>query len=379
VRSLTISLLRGLAAVQVAAAHLRAEIFPGLRDIPEPTLAYQFLAFVTGFAHQAVVIFFVISGWLVGGSLLNKLASAEDAPLRRYAIDRVSRLWTVLTPALLLMLAIGGVVGEIDVGAPDAAPGNPYSIATFIGNLAGLQTILVDNFGGNYALWSLANETWYYVQFPLLLLAMNGEHRARQLLAATSVVVISAALPWALSIYFGVWLLGVLFSRVRIDCQPQIRALLAVSLLAAMLYFRIKGSNDDLNQWSFFQDVLISFPLLALLASLQGRYAADSTSKRWLATIAGLLSEFSFTLYVTHIPLIRLLRHVMWQASGFTRLAPDAPLAYAVYAAMLAVLLGAAYLFYLLFEAQTFRVRRLLKAMLIQRAPAAMLPSTPSK
>ena len=191
--SMLISLLRGLAALQVAAAHLRAEVFPGLRELADPPLAYQLLAFCTAFAHQAVVVFFLISGWLVGGSLLDKFG--QPGALRNYAIDRATRLWAVLVPALLLMLAIGAIVGTVDPARADLSAANDYSIASFAGNLAGLQTVLVEPYAGNYALWSLSNETWYYVQFPLLLLAFAAGTRASRLAAATALVAIAAALP----------------------------------------------------------------------------------------------------------------------------------------------------------------------------------------
>lgn len=83
VQSLLISALRGLAALQVAASHLRAEIYPGLRTLEDPSLAYLGLAFFTGFAHQAVVVFFLISGWLVGGSLMNRFGKPQAWPTMR--------------------------------------------------------------------------------------------------------------------------------------------------------------------------------------------------------------------------------------------------------------------------------------------------------
>jgi peptidoglycan/LPS O-acetylase OafA/YrhL len=165
--SLLISLLRGMAALQVAAAHLRAEFMPSLRSLEQPAQWYQGLAFFTGFAHQAVVVFFLISGWLVGGSLLNK--RTEPDAIKLYAIDRITRLWTVLIPTFLLILALGILTGDIDPRRVDFSPDNPYSVTALAGNLAALQTVSVPQFGGNYPLWSLANEGWYYLLFPLLL------------------------------------------------------------------------------------------------------------------------------------------------------------------------------------------------------------------
>jgi peptidoglycan/LPS O-acetylase OafA/YrhL len=83
----------------VAAAHLRAECSPACAEHGRSALWYQVLAFFTGFAHQAVLVFFLISGWLVGGSLLNKLGQPDA--LLSYAIDRITRLWTVLMPTFL--------------------------------------------------------------------------------------------------------------------------------------------------------------------------------------------------------------------------------------------------------------------------------------
>jgi peptidoglycan/LPS O-acetylase OafA/YrhL len=364
VHSLLISLMRGLAALQVAAAHLRAEIFPGLSELANPPLAYQLLAFCTAFSHQAVVVFFLISGWLVGGSLLDRLG--QPGALRAYAIDRATRLWTVLLPALFLMLAIGSVTGAVDPARPDLAlsAANDYSLGSFAGNLFGLQTILVEPFADNYALWSLSNETWYYLQFPLLLLVFAGRGRSVQLGAAGALLLIGAALPFPITLYFLLWLLGAGFSRIRIACGAGARVLLVVVGVACAVYFRLKGTNDDLTPASFFQHLGYSLPLLALLSSLQVPFAPRRAPLRLLARGAHCLSEFSFTLYVMHIPLIHLMQYLGMRFAGRAQLSPYQPLDYALYAGMLLAIAGASWLSYLLFESHTFRIRRALKAAL---------------
>ncbi len=367
VHSMLIALMRGLAAQQVAAAHLRAEIFPGLRELADPPLAYQLLAFATAFSHQAVVVFFLISGWLVGGSLLDKLG--QPGALRGYAIDRATRLWTVLLPALVLMLAIGALTGAVDPARADLSAANDYSLASFAGNVFGLQTVLVEPYAGNYALWSLSNETWYYIQFPLLLLVFAGRGRLVQLGSAAALVLLAAALPFPITLYFLLWLLGAAFSRVRIDCGNVARALLVVVGVAFAVYFRLKGTNDDLKPSSFFQHLGYSVPLLALLCSLQVPLAQRTRRMRWLARGAHVLSEFSFTLYVMHIPLIRLMQYAGTRYLSRNALSPHAPLDYAIYAGMLLAIAGASWLSWLLFESHTFRIRRAIKAAL--RAGAA--------
>jgi len=366
-QSLLISLLRGLAALQVAAAHLRAEMFPGLRTLEEPSLAYLGLAFVTGFAHQAVIIFFLISGWLVGGSLLNKIGQPQA--LRSYAIDRVTRLWTVLVPTFVLILLIGFVVGAANPARVDFAAANPYSATAFVGNMLGLQTVVVPNYGGNFPLWSLAYETWYYVQFPLLLLAFTGPGRLRQVAGAAALALAVAALPYMISLYFLIWLLGAAFSRIRVECGNGWRIGLLVVTLCLSVYYRIYGNNDDLVPASFIQDLICSLPFLVLLSSMHMKVDPASRPLNRVGAIGKFFSEFSFTLYVVHVPLIVLLSHIGRTEFGRAKLRPDAPVDYLLYFAMLVVLVIAAYLFYLMFERHTFRIRRLLKSALLQRRP----------
>lgn len=361
--SVVIALLRGMAALQVAAAHLRAEVFPSLRTIAHPPLYYQGLAFATGFAHQAVVVFFLVSGWLVGGSLLNKLEQPQA--FASYAIDRITRLWTVLVPTMLIMVLFALATGAADQSAVGGA--GAYSALSFAGNLIGLQKIAVDNFGGNYALWSLANETWYYVAFPLLLLGFRGRRWTGQASGIIGLGVLATLLPWAITLYFSLWLLGVLFARIRIECGGRLKIALVVLCASLSVYYRISGSNDDLVPASFMQDLICSLPFLLLLSSLQVKIDPGKLLLRKVGRVATFFSEFSFTLYVFHVPAIGLLRHLGRTAFGRDQLAADRPLDYLVYLGMLALILGLAYLSYLAFESKTYRVRGKLKDLLLGR------------
>ncbi|MDN4039548.1 acyltransferase [Massilia sp. YIM B02443] len=372
-QSLALSLLRGVAALEVAAGHLRSEIYPGLRSLADPTFAYQVFAFVTGFAHQAVIVFFLISGWLVGGSLLNRLH--QPRALANYAIDRVTRLWTVLLPTLILILLIGMTIGEAHPGQVDASPANNYSALSFIGNLLGVQTILVPNFGGNYALWSLTYETWYYVQFPLLALALFGHGRWRRAACAAAFVLLVIALPGMISTYFILWLLGAAFSRIELHCGNAMRVSLLLLTAVLFSYYRLTGSNNELAPESFVQDLICSILLLLLLASLHQQ--VDTRLPRFVraSAIANFFSELSFTLYVIHLPLIFLLLHVGAETLGRDQLDPHVTLDYLWYGVILLGLIGAAYVFYLLFERNTFRIRRALKNWLL--APPPKRPVVP--
>ena len=363
-QSLLMNLLRGVASLQVAAAHLRAEIYPGLRELDEPGLAYTALAFFTGFAHQAVMVFFLISGWLVGGSLLDKLGKPQA--LRSYAIDRVTRLWTVLLPMLVMMLGIGLVIGTI---APEPAGLNApddFSAAAFVGNLLGLQTVVVPKFGGNYPLWSLANETWYYIQFPLLVLVFTGRGLLRPFAAAAALALTVAFLPYVMTLYFGIWLLGAAFSRIRIDASFGSRMAVLAIALGVSVYYRLTGVNDDILPESFGQDLICTIPIVLLLAAMHAPIDRDSALIRGLGKLGKHLSEYSFTLYVLHVPLIDLIQHVGLTQFGHEKLDPGNPLDFGIYFGVLGFLMLSAWLSYLVFERNTYRVRRLVKRILLQ-------------
>ncbi|MES3022061.1 MAG: acyltransferase [Pseudomonadota bacterium] len=375
--SLLISLLRGLAALQVAAAHLRAEIFPSFKTVADPTLWYQALALATGFAHQAVVVFFLISGWLVGGSLLNKMGQPDA--LKLYAVDRVTRLWTVLIPTFGLIVLIGMVTNTIDPARPDLGSREAYSLLSFAGNLFGLQTIAVPNFGGNYVLWSLANESWYYLMFPLLVVGFTSGRWGKRAFAAAAFALSAAVVTFPILIYLAVWLMGAAFSRIKIDCSNTLRVLVFAVLATVSLYYRVKGSNDDLVPASFVQDMIFSTVFLLFLSSMQFKPGGATRLFARAKKFANFFSEFSFTLYVVHVPLIGLLTYYGLAWYGTRRLLPADGASALIYAGVLAGIVAFAYLFYLAFEANTPRVRRLVKAHLLQGktkgAPASSMPA----
>ena len=145
-------------------------------DLPDAGLATSLFYAWTGLGREAVMVFFVLSGFLVGGAVM-RAGPAFD--WRTYAIARLSRLWVVLVPALLLTAALDTCVAS---SWPSILSGSHYADwqsgpspqglyakdwLTALGNLLFLQTLVVPVFGTNTPLWSLANESWYYLWFPL--------------------------------------------------------------------------------------------------------------------------------------------------------------------------------------------------------------------
>ena len=363
--SVLLTALRVFAALQVAAGHLRSELFPGLRSLASPPLAYQGLAFITGFAHQGVVLLFLISGYLVGGKLIDRIGELEA--IKHYAIDRLARLWTVLVPCLLLILLMGIAVGKISPARPDLFGASEFSGATLVGNLLGLQHLAVDNYGGSYSLWTLAHQSSYYVLFPLLLIGAGSGRTGARFGAAFAALALVLWLPASIVLYASVWLLGALFSRIRLDCSRRARGIFCAVAIGTGVYYRLFGLKDDIVAASLFQDLVFCITVLLFLACMRGPVASASASARpqaWRRLLDG-LAGFTFTLYVLHVPLIGLLRHFAGSfgalSPGAGHLSPAVPMHYAVYVGALVIILAASYLCSLAFEARTHAIRDLVK------------------
>lgn len=361
--SVVISMLRGLAAIQVAAAHIRAQFYPGLATLPDPSLWYQAFAFATGFAHQAVVVFFLLSGWLVGGAFLNKYH--EKSALLLYGIDRITRLWVVLIPCFCLSLILASLAGGVGISKPDFALANEYSATALIGNLFGLQDMWVPRYAGNFALWSLANETWYYILLPLLILPFSARSVAAKVFGSLVFLALMSTLSFPIALFFIIWLLGVGASRIQVNLSGRVRSVLLLALLGLSAYFRITGNNDKLEPVSFFQDLVLSVLFLTLLCSLQYKASAHGRMFARMKNWGAALAAFSFTLYVIHVPLIFAARDLIAKTPG-TRLSPDNPTHFGIYLGLLFLIVGFAYLFHLPFEAQTVRVRNWIKEQVMQ-------------
>ena len=369
-----ISLLRGFAAVEVAALHLRASFFPGYKSVSDPHIFFQGLAFFTGFGHQAVVLFFLLSGWLVGGSLLNKIAKPNA--IKIYAIDRVTRLWIVLIPTFLAIILFAILTKSVNPYEIDYSLANEYSAFSFLGNLVGLQTGLKTTtiliFGGNYPLWSLANETWYYITFPLILSLFTAKHIATKIVSVISLSLIAYFLTYSVILYFSLWLLGVAFSRIKIDATNSFRIILFIIFCILEIFYRMQGSINDLVPEYFVQHFIYSIIFLILLSSMQYKISPYFYLINPVKIIGKFFSEFSFTLYVLHVPIIGIFVYFSKQFFATSRLSQDNPLDFVIYFAMLFAIIVLSYLFYIPFESNTHRVRRYIKNLFLMEGVAAI-------
>jgi peptidoglycan/LPS O-acetylase OafA/YrhL len=314
-----LDMLRGLAAMLVLGNHLRAYVFVNYGSLGEANAVTTLFYAATGLGHQAVIVFFALSGFLVGGHVIEAMGNANWS-WTRYLLRRLTRLWIVIIPALVataildrIGLSLTGGTGydgtlyDIYVSGPSVTDGIDLSTTTFIGNLAFLQTIAVPAYGTNLPIWSLANEFWYYILFPLFLgVFFVTMHALQRIFSIVLLLILIAWLPAPLLMAGIVWLAGALAARVQSSAlfrDNYVRAALVVAIVAT-LYLTKQSDADAWTKIVFGIAVALALPALAQLPTFGRRY-------RILARAA---AEVSYTVYLTHFSFLTLI--------AFTSLAP---------------------------------------------------------
>ena len=92
---------RWVAAFIVLTTHVRHTFLTDYSQVRSHTVFVQALYLFTSLGHEAVMVFFVLSGFLVGGLTLSQWRDT-GVDLASYFVHRVSRIYTVLIPALCL-------------------------------------------------------------------------------------------------------------------------------------------------------------------------------------------------------------------------------------------------------------------------------------
>ena len=272
--------------------------------------------------HGAVVVFFVLSGYVIAATVKPKQTILD------YTINRASRVLSVAIPALLLTFIVGVIGQWLNIGIePDYQLNKPllyFVIASaFVGNVwtLGLSTF------SNVPWWSLEYEVWYYAIFAVAIFT-----RRYWALFGTALLLVAAGPKIVL--LFPVWLSGVGIYWVQqhkvLSRVPARLLCVAASLTIGVMKFQ---------QWDKPLDVLgptlITFPLQFsqwflsdyLLGALTMLIVYTLATTEWkfprlVERIVRWSAGISFSLYLIHYPLLILLGHLLphqgWLATGGT-------------------------------------------------------------
>jgi len=371
---------RWVAAWAVLAYHTRALLLVSYHTLKSKLLFFKAIYFLTGFGHQAVIIFFVISGYLVGG--LTVLKSRRQAfDLGEFFVHRISRIYTVLLPALLM----GGLLDHFGIRYFDESGiyaettgksiaslaftvGQNLSLRALLGNIAMLETLdgrIVPVFGSNGPLWSLAYEWWYYCLFAAFMVVRTNRKPLARIIAGLAICLMLATLPAAMIAWSVMWLMGVgvclLGSQGRAIRLPPWCGIgaclltLAVSRVMELPPLIIA----DLRVEVFLSDFMVAVGFASALFAFHHPKIKVSEGN-----VSRKMADCSYSVYVFHFPALIFLVALINRFFGNDFLLDPSWMALIFMIAICATLLFYCWIMSLLTEAQTHRVRRAMSRVL---------------
>jgi len=345
-----LDLLRGLAAISVMLFHIRNASFVEYGALPEQqkTIAIAVLFALSRLGSEAVLVFFVLSGFLVGGRLVHHV-QAGTFVAQNYAIDRVTRIFLPLIPACLLTALLARLALKTHV-----------SVFVLLANMTGLNEILTPTLPANGPLWSLSYEIWFYITGGSLAWFFVN----RRSITAVCLIALSIAAFSVLNTSFLIyWLFGALTYSL-IGTRQAISLFVSGVLLAAVgiASFELNLGSKLFTSTSYIP-LEASRGLICIGTSLALPFLCGSGVERRLNAVrwfAGTIAGGSYTLYLVHYPITSALSAVFPKSAVIDW----ESIAYFLARALLCVL--ATVVFYFCFERNTKTVRKWLRSVMAQ-------------
>lgn len=308
--SIYLDALRLLAALGVLLGHAKYILAPSLPKV------------ISSHASECVVVFFVLSGFVIRFVVENK-----EHSLRDYSLARVIRIYPVAAAALVLTALCDWIGISISASAYErlafwhGSLDLKTSVAAllFINEAWGIRSIP----GSNEAYWSLGYEVPYYVAFGILFFVRRR----------IATVLLSC---WALvfgpfiAAYWLLWLLGAQLYKTlpllieKLNKKVTIAAVFAPGLYPVLKYgvFHPSGSLmrvESLGSWAW---LYLYYSLLGALfaAHLAGvaviidrhQVSLPKPIERTIRWAAGA----TFTIYLMHQPLLSLAHAMTFRNLG---------------------------------------------------------------
>ncbi len=308
-------LLRGLAAVYVMVSHARWLLWEGystgyLLHPQNYSFLHKIFAFslivTSRYAHQAVIFFFVLSGFVIHlrQAKTKAIAGTYSLNLSHYLKRRFVRIYPPFIFSIVLTF-FADLLGEklylplythkTEYTINYLTVNTDFNLSLLIKNIFFLQRQLSDFWGSNQVIWSLQMEWWFYLIYPLVLMLFSKSTVKASVFVAVLCISTSFTnypLSNILS-YFLIWWMGVLLCEVYLKnfySKPWAGILLLIFIVPVM----ISGN-------AFIQDLAMGL-VVAGIISIIYHFILQGYSLKLIGTFS-ILSKFSYTLYIVHFPI----------------------------------------------------------------------------
>ncbi len=314
--SIYLDLIRFLAASLVMLYHANWIFRPGLT--------------ITSLGHEAVVVFFVLSGFVIA-----YVTDTREQDFRDFMVARGARIFSVAIPAIILTAALDATgfwlepdVYPADYRAWDLPLVRVITSALFLNEIWTLGIQLFTN----VPYWSLNYEVWYYVLFGVL-------HFLRGRRRTLALVLLCLFLGPKILLLLPVWWLGVWVyrsERLRNISSGQAWLCVLLSLVGGYYYIALNLGQFGWDwvqhtfgvelhrQLSFSRQFVTDYYLGAVLAlNFVGMRIVLAGKDGTPAVVEGPIRYFAgstFSIYLYHQPLLWFYLAIFsWLGEGVAR------------------------------------------------------------
>lgn len=285
--------LRGMAAITVAVAHV-VQFFI-VRFYPE---AFNYIIFA---AQSSVMVFFSMSGFLIGKSIQSNSHKNGRFMLSVYAESRFKRIYPPLILSIALIVALNYISPHVfeftnsilsSSGNSTMAGKFDYTPAQILSALTFTNGISAPIIQFNQPLWSLPLEVWYY--------AIAGLFFTRKPLTVITAIIIFASISsfkFEFFVYSSVWFSGLIASYMPV-AKGMYKflayfVLLCLACASLKLGFLFAGKDIILAYYNAAFGLFFTVFIYVFLVTHDKR-----------VSILNKTSGYSYTLYITHYPIL---------------------------------------------------------------------------
>lgn len=338
-----IDVLRGISVLAVILLHININVpFSGTHlGSMMPKMLYKFI-FWSG--YYGVCIFFVVSGFLITTTALNKWESLTKVSLSGFYTMRFARIMPLLIALLFVLsgLHLAGI-NNFEINPEKSSLVRAlFAALTFHINWLEMK---VGYLPGSWdILWTLSIEEVFYLFFPVLCILVRKEWQFAALLSVFLIISPIARTVWfsgnelgdknnfAYMDAIGIGCMAALLSK-RADLKMSLLNYLSVlgwGLIALILIFRHLTSQMQLVTYGLNVTVLAIGTAFVLL-KMQKRFIVGKEPPWKINTGIRLLGRNSYEVYLTHMFV------VLFGVNVYKSLAPTAEWIWVLYIAIIVV------------------------------------------
>lgn len=309
--------LRGIAALIVFFHHSFLKFNYLFKKI-ESNFIYNILDFISDLNVEAVLFFFILSGFSIRISTQNYNFNS-NVDINKYLYKRFKRILPTYLLAIFLTFIIG--LADNKTYLPD------FSFSNLLGNLFFMQTsknvgdYWFSPYGLNGPLWSLSYEMFYYIMYPAfyrIIKAVNKKIKKIDFYDLFLLIIIPVSIssvlfrklffmPWfSFLTYFYIWYLGVYAANIYLKktnkSGVKIFALLFFSVVLKILNIYLLHSTTINN--IFNSSLIFLFGILAYKNVRYLRKIGFNQIERVLNFVFKEIGLGSYSIYIFHFPIL---------------------------------------------------------------------------